>query len=113
MMLNIVRDGPRLCCRICWRPLTRAYDSHHAASCPSHRRGACHVKARDLIDRDRDGVDRPASERAILRAALSTHRCEACGVVDLCFYDIQRYGFFCSDECQTAAQEPRSRKESS
>ena len=58
------------------------------------------MKFRDLIERSRDGVERPDSEKAIIARVVSEHVCSQCGQTDLCAYAIQHDAFFCSDECQ-------------
>ena len=62
------------------------------------------MKFRDLILRTRDGKPRPPKESIMLvgMLTLGDHACQHCGELDICAYDIQVDGFFCSDECRAS-----------
>ena len=60
------------------------------------------MKMVDLIDRTREGVERPEAEKAMIRGMLTSTptKCAHCGEMALCAYYIQLDAFFCSDECR-------------
>ena len=60
------------------------------------------MKFVDLIDKSRDGVERPESEKRLIQATLAETKCAHCGELAQCAYYIQLDACFCSDECRDA-----------